>query len=391
MKVIVSSHTGNFAGGAERSLRLFLLNTVISKEDIIVTIPHRGWVGDLLAMLRRDGFDVRLMQKYADKSRLETYIKNPRILFRRLIGGLRFSVAYFKLLRAVEPDVVYLNTQRCELEAIVARILDIPIVWHVRGLENDMIGFRRLRVKLILLISRRIITVDSESKVTMEKINIKQSRKVRIVHNGIDVNSIILDHDAIKNIKKQHNLHHKVVIGNVGAVCLRKGVDYFAEVARRTCRSNENACFLWVGPYDKTQVSAKMYQEIRTRHNNLLEEKKLVFAGWQDNPLNWIACFDLFLFTSRSEGFPRVVLEAMALRKNIVAFAVDGVKDMIDDELNGYMISPFDVDKMSSKVIHLISRHSSGAGEQALNKVMDCFQLEDCVNAIEAELISANS
>ena len=59
--------------------------------------------------------------------------------------------------------------------------------------------------------------------------------------------------------------------------------------------------------------------------------------------------------TSRFEGLPRVVVEALAARRVVVAMAVDGVREVLRDGINGYAVAPGDEAVLAERVAELLT------------------------------------
>lgn len=76
---------------------------------------------------------------------------------------------------------------------------------------------------------------------------------------------------------------------------------------------------------------------------------RVVFEGFRDNPYPWFRHADLFVLPSRYEGFPNVVLEALALGTPVVAFACPGGSAVVDG-VNGWLVPPEDVDALAARI-----------------------------------------
>lgn len=77
------------------------------------------------------------------------------------------------------------------------------------------------------------------------------------------------------------------------------------------------------------------------------------FLGLTERVPEALAAADVFLLTSRWEGLPRTLLEAMAMGKAVVATQVDGVLDVIEDNVTGYARDPGDIDELTAMVVRL--------------------------------------
>ena len=95
----------------------------------------------------------------------------------------------------------------------------------------------------------------------------------------------------------------------------------------------------------------------------LLAEKlglkdQVVFAGHSQTPGDFIKNTSVFVLPSRSEGIPNVLLEAMALKKPVVATRVGGVPEVIRHEHDGLLVPPDDPHSLAAAIDRLRENHS---------------------------------
>lgn len=80
------------------------------------------------------------------------------------------------------------------------------------------------------------------------------------------------------------------------------------------------------------------------------------FLGFQRNPYRYMQQADLFILSSRHEGFPNVVLEANACGTPVVAFRCPGVsEEIIAEGVNGFLVDGFDTDRMKEKIMQALA------------------------------------
>lgn len=86
-----------------------------------------------------------------------------------------------------------------------------------------------------------------------------------------------------------------------------------------------------------------------------IEDKSITYHGYSDRAKEVIANSTLLLSTSRyREGLPRIILEAMALGKPVIASDIIGNKDVVQDGVTGYLVDVDDLDGFSRKIIELV-------------------------------------
>ena len=79
----------------------------------------------------------------------------------------------------------------------------------------------------------------------------------------------------------------------------------------------------------------------------------LYITGWVDNAMSYIEIFDVAVLLSRWEGFGLVLPEYMLARKPIVATKVDAIPSIIQDERNGLLVEPDNVERAYKAVVRL--------------------------------------
>jgi glycosyltransferase involved in cell wall biosynthesis len=92
---------------------------------------------------------------------------------------------------------------------------------------------------------------------------------------------------------------------------------------------------------------------INEQISSLSLENNITCIGYKQDVRPWIAMSDVLLLTSDTEGMPGVVLEAAAMRKSTISNNVGGIKEIISDQENGFIVSNGDVDEFISKIIDL--------------------------------------
>lgn len=110
-------------------------------------------------------------------------------------------------------------------------------------------------------------------------------------------------------------------------------------------------------------------------------EPRIHLPGWQPDPLAWMTHCDALLLPAAYEGMPNVVLEAMSVRRPVVAFDVEGIDELLGEDMQGRLqrISPSDMSAFISTCV-AIGRDAQLAdqlGTRNLLRAEAHFQLEE--------------
>jgi glycosyltransferase involved in cell wall biosynthesis len=146
---------------------------------------------------------------------------------------------------------------------------------------------------------------------------------------------------------------HHPIIAAVGNINPAKGYEYFVEMARLLRPQFPSAVFVVAGaPLDSQRKYAEMIDQQIHRHN--LSDAFRFLGYWQDIRIVLAAC-DVFVLSSVWEGNPTVVLEAMSMRRPIVATEVGGVREEIDDGSSGIVVPSRDADRLADGVQRILT------------------------------------
>ncbi len=178
--------------------------------------------------------------------------------------------------------------------------------------------------------------------------------KVRTVYSAVDTElEKLVDREKVKRIREE--LKGSPVVGNVGALTEQKNQVNFIEAARILLKEFPEAVFTIVGegPLRRTlEEKIKLY--------NLEDRIKLLGFKWDIQ--NYIKAFDIFVLSSDNEGIGGSILQAMVLKKAVVATDVGGVREVVKDGETGILVrksSPSDLASGISRVLKDLSLRKS--------------------------------
>ena len=137
-------------------------------------------------------------------------------------------------------------------------------------------------------------------------------------------------------------------------------------------------------------LRAILEQEARTRNI----DDRTHFTGWVDpaDLPDAMADLDVALLSSRNEGTPVSLIEALAAGKAVVGTTVGGVPFVVDDGTSGYLVPPDDPDALADRATRLLNdpqqRKAMGArGRAHVQKNFGSQRLVDDIRALYADLL----
>lgn len=151
----------------------------------------------------------------------------------------------------------------------------------------------------------------------------------------------------------------KVLIGHVGALDdSHKGQRTLLAVARRASVERPDWQFVFCGDGKDEAV-------LRAEAADL---ENVVFAGFVDNPGDYLASFDIFAFPSNFEALGSSLLDALYFGLPVVASDVGGIPEFIEDGVNGFLVAAGDADAMFNRIEHILIDAAMRASMAAANR-----------------------
>jgi glycosyltransferase involved in cell wall biosynthesis len=172
------------------------------------------------------------------------------------------------------------------------------------------------------------------------------AQKIRVIHNAIDPGEATPGTSG-EGIRQRCGLtSDQKVIGVIGRLNTEKGQLVFLKAMEDTVRAYPNVKALIVGDgQDRAMLEGFCKEKGLSNH--------VMFLGYQEKVADYYQVLDLLVSPSLSEGLPNTVLEAMSFGVPVVATAVGGVPEIIQNG-NGVMTPPNDPGALSQKIIELL-------------------------------------
>ena len=164
------------------------------------------------------------------------------------------------------------------------------------------------------------------------------------------------------------------LVGFVGRIAWEKGPDQFMHVARHVHGNRPDVHFVLVGEGHMSGDVARMVEEMAL-------SERVHMAGMRRDTWNVYPALDVMVQTSRTEGMPLALLEAMACGKPIVAMTVGGVLELVEVGTTGLISAPGDWEGTGNGVLALLSQPERLArmGEAARRRAEAHYDLAETV------------
>ncbi len=200
------------------------------------------------------------------------------------------------------------------------------------------------------------------------------------LHNGIDLAIFQPRPEQRAAARKKWALPEEAfVVGGIGRLTYQKNFALFLEVAADVVARHSQACFVIVGTGDDDAA-------LRAQAAALGLGERVRFLGYVGDMTALYPALDMLLLTSRYEGLPITILEAMAVGLPIVASRLDGVEEVLADGDDCALVAPDDRAGFAARIGEMIAQPALAQryATAALAKVRARFSAEAMTRAVEA-------
>jgi len=192
---------------------------------------------------------------------------------------------------------------------------------------------------------------------------------IKTIYNFLDIKAITDEREKNRKIKR---------IVHIGQLVEQKAQHYLIEAINKL--RMDNGKWRIKGDFELVIIGkGEREKELKELVKKYKLEDKIRFLGWQDNPFYWLQNSDVFVLTSRWEGMPNVLIEAMACKCPVISFdCPSGPNEIIDKPgENGVLLEVGDVEGLSESIANVLNDEEYGEklSKNAYKRALD-FDVE---------------
>lgn len=263
--------------------------------------------------------------------------------WQRPLSTWRNHRAWKKIITALQPDIIHANAiDAARSVASAAANLHVPLICHVRfpsSRDDIPWAFRNLPKPTAFIFNSRALHDEMWPTLSIHC----HTSRAYVVHNAVDLKVFT---------PTPQPRSHPFRIGIIGNLTPMKAHDVFLLMAAEVVKHGLNAEFLIVGD-DVLNLGRE--QELRDLTKQLCIENHVRFLGHRSDIAAVLADLHLLVLTSRIEPFGRVLIEAMACGRPVIAMNVGGIPEIIKEGETGYIVDAGDYQTMAQRVIGLLN------------------------------------
>jgi glycosyltransferase involved in cell wall biosynthesis len=317
--------------------------------------------------LDRDLFEVFVCSggegPLAEEARREGLAFVPVTLKKKPISRSPHEIA--SVLKKLKIDILHTHGGVAGLQGrTAARLAGTPAVVHtLHGIHYLHYRNPFLRWLYVLLERRcsrftdRLVLVCQSDLGRAKKYRLAPEGRMTVILNGLDVRPMAEAGDLARRRSELGWPPDRPIIGTIARLHRQKGIIHLLQASRRILKAVPESRIVVVGDGPQSD-------RMRREAGRLRLGERCLFLGARKDATALLGLFDVFVLPSLWEGLPFVLVEAAALGKPIVATAVDGVPEILEDGRTGLLVPPGDSEALAIAVIRLL-RDKDEAGRLA--------------------------
>ncbi len=360
--ILYTSLSGQMLGGGQRSLLLLLERLDRKKFNPYLVCPSEG---DLVGKAEKQGVETQIIKMGR--------IKSPNVI--------STAATVFKLKRLIERkniDLIHTDSPRQAFYAgRAARLTGTPLIWHVRVSTPEKKSFE----KFLFNRAHKVIAVSKAASQRFKGFESAQE-KVVVIYNGVDLTEFTPEPPDTQLREEFEIQEDWIRVGTLGQLIPGKGQDVFLKAAAKVVKQAPKVKFMIIG--DGNQSYRRKLEDLS---KDMGLSGKTVFTGFREDIPRIMNLLDIAVLpsTTHLEGLSRVIIEAMASSKPVIATHSGGNPEAVEDGTTGRLVPPGDSSSLAESILDLIKDETKRKrmGEAGRERAEKLFSIEKNISQIE--------
>jgi len=339
----------------------------------IISGPQTGPEGELISAVQKSDIPLTI---------IDELVREPA--WKKDFAALGKLI---RLFRASKPHIVHTNSSKAGiLGRWAAKFANVPVIVHtVHGWGHTTHKTALSRMLFTFLeratapITDRLIVVSHLNAERGLQDGIGKKDQYITIHSSIDLDPFLQCPGDSRPLKQNLGINpDALLVGTVGRLSKQKNPLDFVRVAEQVKKHVPEAQFIFVGDGPLRAETEQLVAQ-----SNFSQD--VFLPGIRNDIPALLNCMDVFIMTSLWEGLPRVIPQAMATGRPVVANAVDGVCEIIQEGENGFLIPPRDTSLMAQRIVRLLQDASQRKkmGETGRRTATTGFSVWDMISRLE--------
>jgi glycosyltransferase involved in cell wall biosynthesis len=352
------------------------------KYEIILVhgLSHESGMTEIEKKIVEDGIEE------AKKNGVKVIALPAMVRSIRPVKDFKALISLVRLIFEENPDIVHTHSSKGGiLGRLAAKMAGVSHVVHTPHGHVFYGHFGPIASKTFLWVEKifsrftdRMVALTDGEKDDYINLSVCPSEKLLKIHSGVDVKKFMQANG--NRVEKRRSLgldQNEAVIGFVGWLLPIKGPDYLLKAMDDVWRGHPEASLVLVG---KGDLDVDLRAEAQRKTTN----GKVKFLGWREDIDEIMPLLDMLVLPSLNEGMGRVLVEAMAAGKPVVASRVGGIPDLVRHGETGYLVPPADEKALADGIKKLLDDPAK-AKQMGLRGQEHCrkFSLEAMIEKLD--------
>lgn len=314
--------------------------------ESVTALVGGGWVvhvvlptsGPLVEEVTTRGGRVRIL----DTPVLRRGLLTPRGLASLSLATAAATPAMVRLLRGLDPDVLYVNTITQPLWGVIGRALRLPTLCHVHEAEEEAPRPARLALTLPLVVPHLVVANSESTRGVVTGMLPALRGRTTVVHNGVPGPS---EEPSAPDVTS-----NRVVL--VGRLSWRKGSDVALEAVAQLRRAGRDVLLELCGSTFSGNEAFEAALHERSEQPDLAGA--VTFTGFTSPVWPALARASVVVVPSTTESFGNTAVEGQLARRPVIASNVQALRETIRSGESGLLVPPRDADALAAAIARVL-------------------------------------
>jgi len=364
IKILETIRQGQIGGGESHVLELASNLDLTKFEPIVLSFTP----GPMVEELQRRGIKVKVI--YTERA---------------------FDFRVWKQVRDFieeeQIDIIHAHGTRANSNVFwAAKKLGLPLIYTVHGWSFHI--DQKFHVRKIRELSEYFLTFKADKTICVSRSNQQDGierfnmHRSTVIYNAVDLNKFN-PKNQFSDVRRELGISdNQTVIGYIVRITGQKDPFTMLRAMQDLIKRSPDIVLLIVGEGDLKASAIQLAKSLGIEDN-------VIFQPFRTDIPDILNAIDIYCLPSLWEGFPIGILEAMAMKKAVVASPVDGTKELLDDGKTGLLVDHGKPRDLADALFLLSSDYElrRKLAENAFNYVHSNFGIQRLVNRVQEEYL----
>ncbi len=288
------------------------------------------------------------------------------------------------LIKKYKIDLIVTNIEKeIAVGGLAAKITNVPNIRRVGRHDDFNDNKKKIRFRHEHFVDYAIIPCKNLFYEAKEHSPWLKEEQFTVIYNGRNIKDFT-EEEILNERNKWKIDSDKIVIGVTSQLTKVKRIDILIKAYQKLLENFENIHLVICG-------FGKEEDNLKSLAKDLNISNKICFAGFTNNPMLSAAAYDIAVSTSSNEGFPNSIVEYMASGTPVISTDVGGVREIIIDSENGFILPKENIEKNLIEQLSLLITDTelrNKLGKNAKEHIKNNFSEDKMINELETYFLN---